>query len=115
MVRATAAEVLKLFNGAYPTGISATTVGDLLAQADYEMDAYTRPSTISATDTSGIHIANKIVVNLSIWGLWLHDGGQLSGKEEPEILTQRIKDELDRLKVDTAHDGAVYGEMIDDS
>ena len=115
VARATAAEVLKLMGGEYIAGSDATMVGNLLDSADYWMDGYTKPHTLSTSGTSEISIANEIVVNLVMHSIWQHDGGPASGKPEPEILTSQIKDQLERLKVSIVYDGAVYGEMIDDT
>jgi len=95
MVRATAAEVLKLFGGSYPPGTDATNIGNLCADADYHMDAYAKKiaydSTLSTTDTGVIYAANMTVAQLGMHALWIQAGGVLSGYPQPDILTDEVK------------------------
>jgi len=119
MVRATAAEVLKLFGGSYPPGTSAANIGDLLADADYIIDGYVKKhyrDALSIADTSIIHMANQIVARLGMRILWYQAGGVLSGTAEPEMLTIEMKDLIDSLLADTsADDHATTLDAIDTS
>jgi len=97
MVRATAAEVLKLFGGSYPTGLDATSVGNLCDTADYQLDGFARgegePS-LSTSDTAIISIANAIAARLCMHSLWMQAGGNLSNVPEPAIITPEIENRI---------------------
>lgn len=94
MVRATAAEVLKLFAGVYPPGTDATNIGNLCSQADYHMDAYAKANgetSLSTTDTGVVYAANMTVAQLGLRSMWIQAGGPLSGYPEPPVLTNEVK------------------------
>lgn len=94
MVRATAAEVLKLFGGSYPPGCDATNIGNLCAQADYHMDAYAKDlgyTSLSTTDTGVVYAANMTVAQLGLHAIWIQAGGAISGYPPPPILTNEVK------------------------
>ena len=114
--RASDAAVLILMGSTYVTGSSSAIVTTLLSDADYLADGYARSkgATLSTTDTTAILACNMLVCNLVTHYLWQHDGGQLSGKTEPTILTTKIKELIDLVLTDTTHDGAVVGDMLDE-
>ncbi len=116
VARATAAEVLKLLGGNYPAGFNATNVGNLLDEADYELDDYARANyntTMSTTDTSVISIANNIVVRKIIYDQWIHAGVEGRGLE-PVIFTQHIKSRIDAHLGSQTYDGFLAGEQVED-
>ena len=119
MVRATAAEVLKLFGGTYPPGTSAANITDLLTDADYIIDGYVRKhykSSLSTTDMAVIHMANQIVARLGMRILWYQAGGVLSGTPEPEMLTSEMKDIIESMVADTTTDDSTMTlDAIDES
>ena len=96
MVRATAAEMLKITK-TYLPGHDATSYGDAATQTDALIDAHTYPDTIAATGTKEAVVANLAAVELLHWGLWISAGGNLSGQPEPPLLSERVTDLLDNL------------------
>ncbi len=93
MVRATAAEIVKL-TGGYPAGWDVTSVGDLCPDVDYSLDGYVKTHynvTLSTTDTDAISIANALGVRKLIHGMWVQAGGPMSRQPEPVIFTDEIK------------------------
>jgi hypothetical protein len=116
MVRATAAEVLKLLGGTYPAGFNATNVGNMCAEADYELDDFALANyntTLSTTDTAVISIANNVVVRKVIHAQWLHAPIATRGPE-PEIFTQHIRDRIEAHLGSTTYDGFYTGDMVAD-
>ena len=117
MTRATVAEVLKLFGGAYPPGTDASNIGDLLDQADYEMDGYAKiyySTTLSVTDTSIIHAANMTVAQLGARIMWYQAGAGLSLTAEPPVLTDGVKFLIDASLVDSTTAQFDTLDMIDE-
>ena len=115
MVRATAAEILKLFGGVYPPPHDATSFGNLAAQVDTLMDTAALPGVLSATGTNEVALANRVGANLVMWTLWGLAGGDLSGKPEPVVMTQGIMNEIRLLLQDPDEDGWTTLDMIDES
>ena len=114
--RATAAEVLKLLGGYYPAGFNATNIGNMLDEADYELDDYARENyntTMSTTDTAVISIANNLVVRKIIHAQWIHSPVEGRGPE-PVIFTQHLKSRIDAHLGSTTYDGSSVGEQIAD-
>ena len=117
MVRATAAEVLKLMGGVYITGSDATNVAAILAEADYELDDYALfhyKTTLSTTDTAVISIANNLALRKVLHWIWQQAGGTLTRTAEPEIFTQTIKNRIEAHLGSTTDDGVYVGSMIDE-
>ena len=114
MVRATAAEMLKLFGGTHPPGHDATSFGNFAAQTDALLDTKALPSSLSTTGTNEVAFANRKAVDLVIWSLWASAGGPLSGQPEPAIWTQDDNDQLSQLLHDTTADGFSAVDMIDE-
>ena len=111
MVRATAAEVVKLIGGSYPAGWDATSVGNLCPDADYALDGYVKKyykTSLSTTDNEVISIANAIVVRKMVSANWVQGGSQGS---EPVIFTQEIRDRIAAVCADTTSDGITYVKM----
>ena len=115
MVRATAAEILKLFGGVHPPPHDATSFGNLAAQIDTLMDTEALPGVLSATGTNEVALANRIGFNLVNWSVWGLAGGDLSGKPEPVVMTEGIKKEIKQLLMDPTEDGWTTLDMIDES
>lgn len=118
MVRATAAEVLKLFGGVYPPGTDATNIGNLCAKADYHIDGYAKKhykTDLSTTDTSIIYAANLTVAQLGMQLMWYQAGGKLSGQSRPPILTDEVKEIIDASMSATDEDHAIVVDAIDTS
>ena len=118
MVRATAAEVLKLFGGVYPPGTDATNIGNLCADADYHMDGYAKKNyktDLSTTDTSLIYAACMTVAQLGMRIMWYQAGGRLSGQPADPILTDEVKELIDASMSATDEDQAIAGDYVDTS
>lgn len=90
MVRATAAEMVKLFGlpaATYPPGHDATTFGNYAAQVDAELDMMALPATnLSTTGTKEVALANREAYRFVIHSFWANAGGPLSGQPEPMSL-----------------------------
>jgi hypothetical protein len=114
MVRATAAEMLKLFGGIHPAGHDATSFGDFADQADAILDTESLPATLSASGTNEVALANRIACRLVLHSLWMSAGGSLSKDIEPVVLTRQIKAELKQLLHSTTEDGFSTLDMIDE-
>jgi hypothetical protein len=114
MVRATAAEMLKLFGGKYPPPHDATSFADFAAQADAIIDTEALPGVLSATGANEKLLANRLAVNLVLFSMWASGGGDLSGNPKPEILTHEMKTHIQQLLMDTTQDGWTTLDMIDE-
>jgi len=115
MVRATAAEMVKLFGGVFPPGHDAATFGTFAAQADSILDTLALPATLSTTGTNEISLANRVAVHLVHKSMWFSAGGVLSGTPEPEWIPSEIIEQLRLLAADTDYDGFATADMIDES
>ena len=118
MVRATAAEVLKLFGDAYPPGLDATNICNVCAHADYHMDAYAKShfeSSLSTTDTGVIYAANLTVIQLGLRMIWIQAGGVLSGQPEPPVLTNEVKAIIKANIISQTYGPVTTVDMIDTS
>ena len=112
MARATAVGALALFGGTYPPGHDATSFGGFVAPADAIVDIEALPGTLSTTGTNEIVIGDRILYNLVIHSMWASAGGDLTGKPEPVVLTQALKDDISQLTVAGTDEGtAVYVKM----
>ena len=112
MVRATAAEVEDLL-GSYPVGWDATKVGELCTSADYYLDGYVKTyynTTLSATATDVVNIANHIVVQMIHRANAVHKGADIL----PEIFTEEIKMLIAAVVGTTTNDGVYAGDMCED-
>ena len=114
MARATAAGALKLFGGKYPPPHDATSFGNLVAQADALVDTEALPGVLSTTGTNEIALGDRVLYNLVIHSLWALAGGDLSGKPEPVVMTNQIKDDIRQLLMDTTEDSFTTLDMIDE-
>ncbi len=114
MVRATAAEMLKLFGGTYPPGHDATSFGDVAVHADALIDAYSLPAVAPTTGIEILGLANRIAVHIINHAQWLSAGGVLSGFPDPPTLEPDILELLDKINMDTTADGWHTLDMIDE-
>ena len=118
MVRATAAEMLKLFGGTHPPGHDATSFGNFAAQVDAELDMMALPSTLSATGTNEVALANREAYRMVLHSLWAAAGGTLSGQQEPLSLYNRVyynhvQDQVRKLLASTTYGGVAVVDMVD--
>ena len=109
MVRATAAEILKLFGGTYPPGHDATSFGDFAAQVDSELDMMALPGTLSTSGTNEVALANREAYRLVLHSLWAAAGGPLSGAPEPLSLYNRVYYEHVQKQVRKLQRSTTYG------
>lgn len=114
MVRASAAEMLKLFGGTYPPGHDATSFGNLAVYADALIDGYSLPAVCPTVGAPIVGVANRIAVHLVQKAMWLSAGGILSGQEPPVIMTKDLKDIIDKVNMDTTADGFWALDTIDE-
>lgn len=110
MVRATAAEIKKLFHGVWPAGATDSSVGDILAGIDYILDGYVKKhyeTALSTTDTSVVHISNLMGRQVVLRGVWAMAGGSANADigAEPEIFTSEIVMLIEAVISDTTRDG----------
>jgi hypothetical protein len=103
MTRATYAKVLIRLGGGLPSAAwSEAKVTALLAPADYIIDSYTSPITISTTDNNAVEIAVDVVLRMmrqadmlqESSGTDAHDGRTYS---EIVLLTDELKQRIDGL------------------
>jgi hypothetical protein len=106
--------MLKLFGGTYPPGHDATSFVDFAAHADAIIDTEALPNVLSPTGTNEKLLANRIAVNLVLRSMWASAGGDLSGKPEPLVLDQILKDHIRQLAMDLTEDGFTSIDMIDE-
>ncbi len=111
MVRATAAEIKKLFLGKWPAGATDSNVGDILAGIDYTLDGHVKrhyDTSLSETDTDVVHIANKIGKQEILHALWSSAGGSANANTGPEplIFTDEIVSMIEASITDTVRDGS---------
>lgn len=104
MVRATTVTVLIRMGGTYWVNYDATNVGNLCIAADYFLDAYTHPDTLSTTGNNEIAIATSIVMNMILVNDWFAAGGYTCGQPRPVVMTEDIVTRLNILKESTAGD-----------
>jgi hypothetical protein len=123
MVRATAAEMVKLFGLAaatYPPGHDATTFGNFAAQVDAELDVMALPATLSTTATNVIALANREACRFVMHSYWMNAGGVLSGQPEPMSLYNvayynHVKSQVMKMVAGTTYGGTTTVDMIDTS
>ena len=113
MVRATAAEMLKL-TVAYLPGHDATSYANFATTADTKLDTAALPGSLSTTSANAVALANRVAVRLVIHSVWDAAGGPLSGTPEPVVMTEEILAELKQLTADTTFDGFATADMIDE-
>jgi len=109
MVRATAAEMLKLFRGTYPPGDDATSFGNFAAQVDAELDVMALPGTLSTTDTNAVALANREAYRMVLHSMWAAAGGPLSGAPEPTSLYNKQYYNHVQAQVRKIQKGTTYG------
>jgi len=117
MVRATAAEVLKLFGGVYPPGHDATSFGNYAAHTDAELDMMALPGALSTTGTNEVALANRECYLIILHSLWASAGGTLSGMPEPiSIYNPRyykeVKSMVLKLLAGTTYGGTTTIDMV---
>lgn len=112
--RATAAEMLKLFGGAYPPGHDATSFLAFAAQADSEVDTWALPAVLSTSGTNEVALANRRAVFLVHKSIWLAAGGVMSGFPEPRDNASVLKEEIAQLAGGTTTDGWGTLDWIDE-
>ena len=120
MVRATAAEMLKLCGGVYPPPHDATSFGNFAAQVDAELDTMALPSTLSTTGTKEVALANREAVRLVLHSVWIAAGGTLSGAAEPMSLYNRtyynhVQKQVRKLIATTTYSSVAVIDIIDTS
>lgn len=120
MVRATAAEMLKLFGGKYPPPHDATSFGNFAAHVDAELDMMALPGTLSTTGTNEVALANREAYRLVLHSLWAAAGGVLSGMPEPLSLYNRayythVEDQVRKLQRGTTYGPVTTVDLIDTS
>jgi len=118
MVRATAAEILKLFGGIHPPGHDATSFGNFAAQVDAELDMMALPGTLSTTGTNEVALANREGYRFVLHSLWAAAGGVLSGAPEPLSLYNRqyynhVRKQVRRLIASTTYAGVAVIDILD--
>lgn len=114
MARATAAGALKLFGGTYPPGHDVTSFGNFVVQADALVDTEALPGVLSTTGTNEIALGDRVLYNLVLHSMWASAGGELSGKQEPVVMTEQIKADIRQLLMDTTEDSFTTLDMIDE-
>lgn len=108
MVRASAAEVVKLFGGTYPAGWDATSVGNLCTQMDAILDGKATPATFG-TGTNDVVFANVCCYR------WIRDlQKDLDDTSESQWWDREMQDWFDSLLTSTTHDSAVAIDGIAD-
>jgi len=120
MVRASAAEILKLFGGTYPPGHDATSFGNFAAQTDAELDMMALPGTLSTTGTNEVALANREAYRFVLHSLWAAAGGTLSGAIEPLSLYntayyKHVQGQVRKLQASTTYGSVAVVDMIDTS
>lgn len=120
MVRATAAEMLKLCGGVHPPPHDATSFGNFAAQTDAELDMMALPGTLSTTGTNEVALANREAVRLVLHSIWIAAGGTLSGAPEPMCLYNRsyynhVKRQVRKLQATTTYGPVAVVDMLDTS
>jgi len=121
MVRATAAEMLKLFGGAHPPGHDATTFGNFAAQVDAELDMMALPATnLSTAGTKEVALANREGYRLVLHAIWAAAGGVLCGQQEPLSLYNaqyydHVKKQVLKLLAGSTYGGTTTVDMISTS
>ncbi len=113
MVRATAAEMLKL-TLTYVPGHDATSYADFATTADSKIDTAALPGSLSTTGTNEVALANRVAVRLVIHSVWDAAVGPISGLPEPVVMTDEILAEIRQLAADTTFDGFATANMIDE-
>ena len=107
MVRATYAAVLMRLGGTYPTGWAEAQVTNLCTRADYILNGYTSPTTLSTTDASRIEVAIDIVLRLMrIADMMQTAGGSISSMGRAYVDMPVLSDEL-KSRIDILKDAAV--------
>jgi hypothetical protein len=107
MVRATAAEVTKLFGGGYPAGWNATNTANLCAIVEEELDEYE----IAATGSGPVTLANMLVKNYIVEAVWAM--GHMT-QPRPVVWTQNLIDLRNRLSSEGDYIGVVAVDMVEE-
>ena len=109
MVRATVAEVKKLFGGTLPANwTTESDVTNLCTQVDAAIDGKSEGS-VSGSSAAAKQLANELVARYMMWGNWMHAGAPAG--EEPVIWNQDMVDRLENLTSTPAEGTAVYVKM----
>ena len=107
MVRATYAEVKKLFGGNYPGSWDDTSVGNLCAIVDDELDVYE----LSTSDDSAVDLANMLVYRRIIHAQWAHSD---MSKPEPVVWDKSMTEWLNRLSDEGTYEFATTADTVDE-
>jgi hypothetical protein len=107
MVRATAAEVIKLNGGNYLAGWDATSVGNLCAIVEEELDEYE----IAATGSGPVTLANMLVHRRMINANWA--AGPMTAPE-PVVWTKDLIELKNRLQSEGTYIYATTVDMVSD-
>jgi len=99
VVRATAAEVLKLWGGTFPPPWDNTSVGNLCTQVDAEIDGRATPSTFG-TGTNETFFANTVVYRKMMHANWAAGGAQ---PPEPVVWTRDVEQWFQSLLTNTTN------------
>lgn len=114
MVRATVAEVKKLFGGTLPANwTTEANVTNLCTQVDAAIDGKVSPNSISGSSSAAKQFANELVARYMMWGNWMHAGAPAG--EEPMIWNQDMLDRLEQLSTTSTEGTAVYIKMQEES
>jgi len=112
MVRATYAEVYKLFGGVtWPAGWTDANVTNLCAQVDAEIDGKASPSTFG-TGTNHVLFANMLTYRRILHSVWAL--GPMT-TQEPIVWTTELQEWFEALLTDTTADAVAYLKMQDTS
>ena len=119
MVRATYSRVLARLGGSYPSGWDQTKVEDLCAQADYIIDGYTYPETISTTNNVAIELAVDVVLRMMSLADYMQEHSGSAGHDGrsypvPTVLTSEIKERIDRLLSGSSIHGITTVDMFEE-
>lgn len=102
MVRATYARVKVRLGGGDPSGWSQAKIEGLCTQADYILDGYTTPDTLSTTDNNAIEIAVDVVLRMMRQADMLQESSGTTGHDgrtyvDIPTLSDEIKERIDRV------------------
>jgi len=120
MVRATYARVLVRLGGTPPTNWTEALITALCTSADYEIDSFTYPYTISTTENPAIEIAVDVVLRMMHIANIMHESSGAtshSGRSYPldlPVLTEEIKLRIHAMLSDNTYHGAENLSMIEE-
>jgi hypothetical protein len=100
MVRATYARVKARVGGSDPTSWDQTAIESLCTQADYILDGYTYPDTLSTTDDLVIELAVDMVMRMMRLADYMQQSSGSAGYEgrqypDIKVLSDELKERID--------------------